>query len=1279
MKNQTSQHLLDPLIRLGSLARRGILYAALLAALTALTYTVQATDRGWTGAVSDAWTEPNNWSPAGVPGVNDTAYFMNDSTVRRTIVMPNSSFIFDMPVATVRSLVFFGGGYTLHVPPGFRGRESFSTLSLGTGILSLSTDSRTNYIEPSVVIRASQDFSCQGSGALVINGNVNLNEFTLGLNSGAGNQWVNGVIYGNGALVKKGNGLAFLGGGFNNYYVGTTWVTAGELVLIKSFGAIAVPGDLIIDNAASPYNAVSLNAPDQIADSATVTVGGNGWFIPLGRPETIGSLVLAHNGQVDLRSSILTLNNNVDVLSGAAATIGGGILSLSASNHTFNVESSASLRILANLASETNSAPGFDKVGPGTLVLAAANSYAGVTTVHEGTLMAAHNSALGDADPATGATVVFDGASLQLAGINGLIEPVILNGTSASPMPLLRGSGVMMGDLLMNGPENFIGNANPQDQIEIQSAISGPGGLTVQGNGTVQFSGTTSNTYAGLTRVMSGTLQLSKTAPARAIPGSLSIEEIGVVTAQDQENTPQLANGVDVFISELSTFRSEHHEERIRALTGFGQVVLNEARLVLGVGQTDTSKFQGQFSGYEAEIGKVGTGTLILDDYESSNDREYFGDLVVYEGVLELRKSFINAGVDVQPSGMLTGYGTVSNLVAREGSTVFPLEMAASTVTLMPGSNYRAQLGSWRLGSWDTSLSVRQSATITGAILVPLLLGPVAADDVHAMIYLSRTATLNGAFDELPEGSQLTLANSSFRVSYQGQTDGSRSVTLTPGQFPLRLGHVTVAGGNGNGQVDPGECNDLFITLTNLLDTPLEGMRGVIRADTAGTAVTYPISEWPILPAHGSGDNQVSFQLRSESDLPCGKMLSFTLIITTPRNGTVVLPFNVATGTGLTPFRFDRSVAVPLNTRVIRSTNMISGFTTNLGKLTASIYLEHASLTNLGVNLISPRGKAATLLYRNGGANSHLGNNCSPESEQFVFDDDAPVAVGDITGPMVGAARPAYALSYFSGLSAEEVNGAWVLEVFTPDGPFNGTLHCWSLSATPVLCTPANGPCPSCLSVVTNSLTNAVHTMMTSFYGSDYPSVCGLPGTCRLDTDPSPPTDRYYRVHAFTNDGPETCVTVVMRRPGPTAQNRALQCFAFLDHFDPAQPCATYLADSASTTADQLPSFSFSVPAGARFEVAVLQGLYGQATGRSDYELAVYGIGCPPPNVAVARGAMPGTLKLSWPTTYPGWRLEQGGETPGFVGMHQSPQMLQGRYEVTQPVVPGCALFRLAR
>src|SRR5262245_35692308 len=94
MKTQTSQPLPDPFTRLGRLARRGIVYAAVLAALTVLSHPALATDRAWTGAVSDAWTEPNNWSPAGVPGVNDTAYFMNDSTVRRTIVMPSSLIIF---------------------------------------------------------------------------------------------------------------------------------------------------------------------------------------------------------------------------------------------------------------------------------------------------------------------------------------------------------------------------------------------------------------------------------------------------------------------------------------------------------------------------------------------------------------------------------------------------------------------------------------------------------------------------------------------------------------------------------------------------------------------------------------------------------------------------------------------------------------------------------------------------------------------------------------------------------------------------------------------------------------------------------------------------------------------------------------------------------------------------------------------------------------------------------------------------------------------------------
>ena len=60
--------------------------------------------------------------------------------------------------------------------------------------------------------------------------------------------------------------------------------------------------------------------------------------------------------------------------------------------------------------------------------------------------------------------------------------------------------------------------------LRLIGPISGPGGLTLIGGGTNYFEGSTSNSYAGVTRVLRGTtLLLKKTAFDGAIPGNLII------------------------------------------------------------------------------------------------------------------------------------------------------------------------------------------------------------------------------------------------------------------------------------------------------------------------------------------------------------------------------------------------------------------------------------------------------------------------------------------------------------------------------------------------------------------------------------------------------------------------------------------------------------------------------------------------------------------------------------------------------------------------------------
>ena len=53
--------------------------------------------RSWTGAVNGNWSNPNNWSPAGVPQNGESLYFRDDS---------NSSMVNDLTGLVIDGMVF---------------------------------------------------------------------------------------------------------------------------------------------------------------------------------------------------------------------------------------------------------------------------------------------------------------------------------------------------------------------------------------------------------------------------------------------------------------------------------------------------------------------------------------------------------------------------------------------------------------------------------------------------------------------------------------------------------------------------------------------------------------------------------------------------------------------------------------------------------------------------------------------------------------------------------------------------------------------------------------------------------------------------------------------------------------------------------------------------------------------------------------------------------------------------------------------------------------------
>ena len=164
------------------------------------------------------------------------------------------------------------------------------------------------------------------------------------------------------------------------------------------------------------------------------------------------------------------------------------------------------------------------KVGTGTLTLSGANTYTGGTTINGGTLSISADNNLGDA----AGPLALNGGTLQITAAGVTLSP-----TRAVSL----GAG--------GGTFDVTQSAN------ISSGVSGAGGLTKTGAGTLALGG--ANTYSGGTTVNAGTLQL--------LPGA-SLGAGGALTVNGGTfNT----GGNNLSVGVLSRQRRRHRHARRRA------------------------------------------------------------------------------------------------------------------------------------------------------------------------------------------------------------------------------------------------------------------------------------------------------------------------------------------------------------------------------------------------------------------------------------------------------------------------------------------------------------------------------------------------------------------------------------------------------------------------------------------------------------------------------------------------------------------------------------------
>jgi PKD repeat protein len=123
--------------------------------------------------------------------------------------------------------------------------------------------------------------------------------------------------------------------------------------------------------------------------------------------------------------------------------------------------------------------------------------------------------------------------------------------------------------------------------------------------------------------------------------------------------------------------------------------------------------------------------------------------------------------------------------------------------------------------------------------------------------------------------------NTSTRVAY---------VTVTnrvPHLVADTVSPVMVLGGNGDGQVDPNECNDLILVLRNLGTGGATNVSATLSCSTPGVTVVQATSAYPNIAPGSTGSNLTNFRISTSPAFACGTTINLTLTLTYTGGGDI--------------------------------------------------------------------------------------------------------------------------------------------------------------------------------------------------------------------------------------------------------------------------------------------------------------------------------------------------------------------------------------------------------
>ncbi len=521
-------------------------------------------------------------------------------------------------------------------------------------------------------------YSLDGIGTLTFDGGPSGVSGGRGsIDTGSGDQGISATIAGSDGLTKFGTGTLTLSGA-NTYtggFYGGTTVRSGTLTL-ASGGSISTPAaQTVVGNANGDDGTFQLsggtlsNADARIGNdtgsqgSATVTSGTwtNSGALQIGYSGT-GSLLI-DGGDVTSASTVLGYTSGTGI---GSATVSSGLWTNSG-ELVVGRAGAGSLTVSGGLVTvEAVTRTGSFAGSTGSITLSGTTGNRGTLSTHQ------------IAEAAAGAgTVTFDGGILQAR----VAESDFI-------------SGYESGDVIINSGGAFLDSNG--FAIGISTELSGDGGLTKQGAGTLTLSGT--NTYNGGTTVEAGTLQIGAGGTAGSVTGNILDNSSVVFNRSDDITYADAISGSGsvtkqsvgtLTLSGANTYTGETTVSAgTLAVTSTGGIAHPSGTLTVGKADGDNGTLE------IAAGGSVSNGAGILGDGAGST------------GTADISGTWIN-----------TGYLTIGNL--GYGSLIVRAGGLVSNGTGRMGGN-GAGVGSTVdiSGTWTNSGNIAMGLTTGNSLTV---------------------------------------------------------------------------------------------------------------------------------------------------------------------------------------------------------------------------------------------------------------------------------------------------------------------------------------------------------------------------------------------------------------------------------------------------------------------------------------------------------------------------------------------------------------------------------